>query len=205
MATASRFVVIVSLAACVTVSAPASGQSLADAARKSEEESAKAKQDQSKSGETRKAGKPAKVYTNKDLSDAPAPTPPTAANGVTSDIRTDVKTDPVKSSAPATPATDAKEPAKGEAYWRGRVTPLQAKLAGVVAKRVAVDRRIDDLTTEMRGIGPLNARRGGVESERQRLITESGQLGIETKGIKAEIAAIEEEGRRAGALPGWFR
>jgi hypothetical protein len=44
-----------------------------------------------------------------------------------------------------------------------------------------------------------------VESERQRLITESDSLRASVGADKAAIQAIEEEGRRAGALPGWFR
>jgi hypothetical protein len=86
-----------------------------------------------------------------------------------------------------------------------RWTPLQQKLDGELAKSLTLRSRISELTVELSGIGPLNARRGGVESERQRLVTEAQLLDGNISADKATLEAIREEGRRAGALPGWFR
>ena len=79
-----------------------------------------------------------------------------------------------------------------------RVAEKRDKLA-TTAKRVA------ELTFELTGIGPLNARRGGVETERQRLITEANALQIDIEADQKALSNVEEEGRRAGALPGWLR
>ena len=68
-----------------------------------------------------------------------------------------------------------------------------------------IRRRLVELTIELNRIGPLNARRGGVEAERQRLITQVQVLEDAMSADQQAIAAIEEEGRVAGALPGWFR
>jgi hypothetical protein len=94
---------------------------------------------------------------------------------------------------------------KDESYWRARVAPLNQQIHDNTGKSLTLKGRIDDLTTELLGIGSLNARRGGVETERQRLITEFQALNeVVSVDIKA-VKAIEEEGRVAGALPGWFR
>jgi len=179
-------------------------QSLADVAKQTEQERAKT-QEQSKSEDTKKAEAPkSKVYTNKEL---------------TSDPRSaaETKTESTEAKAPGREAKSAstkddkptdgksKDAKKDEAYWRGRVAPLHRGVAEKQAKLATLDRRIVELTNDLNGIGALNARRGGVESERQRLITESDTLRASINAEKADIEAIEEEGRRAGALPGWFR
>jgi hypothetical protein len=133
---------------------------------------------------------PKRVYTNKDLpASASKPLPTTPASPATA-------TTPVASET-ATP--------KGESYWRERLAPYRARIIENADKVIALRRRIIDLTIDLSNIGPLNARRGGVETERQRLITEADALDASIKTDKAAIAVIEEEGRRAGALPGWFR
>jgi hypothetical protein len=120
--------------------------------------------------------------------DAVAPIPPAATSA--------------SKSEPAVPGTAA---ANDEAYWRGRVAPYITRIADNSEKSLALRRRIDELTVELLNIGPLNTRRGGVETERQRLITECQALDdaivADTKGLEA----VKDEGRRAGALPGWFR
>lgn len=92
-----------------------------------------------------------------------------------------------------------------EAYWRARWEPLAGKIGDDLARNVELSQRIYDLTIELSGIGPLNARRAGVEAERQRLITERERNDHVIAEDKAALADIQEEGRRAGALPGWFR
>jgi ribosomal protein L12E/L44/L45/RPP1/RPP2 len=167
-------------------------QSLGDVAKKTAEERDKAKS----------AATPTKSYTDKDLKDTsaapstkPAPAPPSSTSAEAS--KTGAKTDQRPDAA--------KDPVNAEAYWRSRWMPLQKQLVVDLTTSVELDARIDELTNELLGIGPLNARRGGVEAERQRLITESRVLDSTIAADKASIAAIQEEGRRAGALPGWFR
>ena len=179
------------LVATLGFAVPAYSQSLGDLAKKTQDEHDKAKTT------------PAKVYSDKDLKEAPpAATDKPAAASVTpspSASAESKKTDDSKAS------DRDKEPAKGEAYWRARWTPLQQKLDGELAKSLTLRSRISELTVELSGIGPLNARRGGVESERQRLVTEAQLLDGNISADKATLEAIREEGRRAGALPGWFR
>jgi hypothetical protein len=182
-------------------------QSLAEAARQAE---AARKDDKTKSpptsSEAAKPGGERKVYTDKDLGGTPA------VESEAPEIKGEHPDTAAKSGATAADATSTStdapkkdDPQKDEAYWRGRLTPLHAKLRDEQDKLVSLNRRIRELTAELAGIGPLNARRAGVESERQHLITESDDVRASINADRAAIETIEEEGRRAGALPGWFR
>ena len=171
-----------------SVPALAQQQSLAELAAAQ----AKRREAQSKeSGTTKDATKtpPKRVYTNKDLP-ASSSMPPVS---------------PASATAAAVPDVSSAEPEKGESYWRGRLAPYRARIVENGAKALPMERRIIELTSELVGIGPLNARRGGVETERQRLISEVEALDGAINKDRAALAGIEEEGRRAGALPGWFR
>jgi hypothetical protein len=172
---------------------PINAQSLGDIAKKNQE--AKAKTEST----------PTKVYKNGDLTaDPTAPKVKPQDSDTTSPASPTqlAKADP-KTTSDKT-VSDAK-PAKDEAYWRDRWLPVALRLADETRKAADVAARIYDLTVELSGIGPLNARRGGVEAERQRLITESQALDTTIAIDKARLEEIREEGRRAGALPGWFR
>lgn len=109
----------------------------------------------------------------------------------------------------ATPKADA--PAAGtalandEAYWRGRAAPYHKRIVENGARALALERRVGELAAELYDIGPLNTRRGGVETERQRLITECQELNDAIAADLKGLEALQDEGRRAGALPGWFR
>jgi septal ring factor EnvC (AmiA/AmiB activator) len=162
-------------------------QSLVDAAKKAQDERDKAKPTQTP-GTTDSSGG-TKVYTNEDLSDEPLAA--TSAN--------EAKT------PAATKAEKTDGHAKGEAYWRSRVAPLQKKIDESQRKSDALRKRIAELTTEMDGLVPVNPRPGSVASERQKLITQADRLEAEISAEKKALGDIEEEGRRAGALPAWFR
>jgi hypothetical protein len=169
------------LVATVSLAVPAYSQSLGDLATKTQEE-----RDKPKATPT-----PTKRYTDRDLKDAPPA--PTDKSASVSDAPASIPVDTKKTDSKA--SDKDKGPAKDEAYWRARWTPVEQKLAGETARSRTLNSRIADLTFELSGIGPLNARRGGVESERQRLITESHTLDAAIGADKAVFEAIQEEGR----------
>jgi hypothetical protein len=194
-----RFVGCLAGGALLVVVPAVHAQSLADAAKKAQEEHDKAKTTPT----------PAKVYTNKDLKEIPASPPAQPAMGPTASVIASATTGNADAGKVATktdqPPDAIKDPVKAEVYWRDRWTPIYIQLVDEQTKATALATRIDDLTVELSGIGPLNARRGGVETERQRLITQLQAQNDKITADKAVLAAIQEEGRRAGALPGWFR
>jgi hypothetical protein len=160
-------------------------QSLGDIAKKTEEERDKT---------TASSSTASKVYSDKDLRGAHAAEP--TETGKTHENTVAGKADSTTS--------DKGKSAKNEAYWRARWTPVQRRLDEELAKSTRLKARVSELTSELSDdFGTLNARRA--EAERQRLITESDTLDRVISADKAALANIQEEGRRAGALPGWFR
>src|SRR3979490_1924799 len=129
---ASLIVVSALLLSLGATAGPLAAQSLADVARKEQDR--------------RKAiKKPAKVLTNKDLG-APLPATGTAATPVTS---TPGSTDADKSK-PRGNGADKKavEPAKDQASWSGRAKDLQTQLDRDQTFAVAMQSRINALTTQ---------------------------------------------------------
>jgi hypothetical protein len=151
---------------------------------------------------------PAKVYTNKDLGSAPAPsTPPPADSGSTA-----AKTDAGKTSESA-PA-DAKDkdkdkdkdkgPAKDKAYWAGRRKALQDALDRDQTFADALQSRINALSTDFVNRDDP-AQRAVLERDRQKATAELQRLKTQIQDDKKALADLDEEARRAGVPPGWLR
>jgi hypothetical protein len=181
---------LASLIVLVAVAAPAfaSGQGLADLAKKEEAR--------------RKTVKPArKVYTNGDLksdgtSAAPASTPATPTP------------------APAAPAPsstgDAAKPegasteTKDQAYWSNRVRTARSALDRSRIFADALQSRINALNNDFVNRDDP-AQRAQIELERQRATAELERVKREIADHTKAIADIEEEARKAGVPPGWLR
>lgn len=181
--------------------ASASAQSLADAARKADE-ARKAKQEQSKSDETRKADTaPAtKAYTNKDLEDVPPAAALTTAGSPVS--TTETKTEATPTDTPTEPIKDQK---KDEAYWRAKMLPLQSQLASDVDALKAAERRYAESRDLYDKMWRLNPSTTVVYSD---IVQVERDLKVAQERVKVDQRAVDdlmEEGRVAGALPGWFR
>ena len=99
---------------------------------------------------------------------------------------------------------DAPEAARDEAYWRERITA--ARDAGQRAELVAaaLQNRVDGLLAEFTARDDP-AQRARLERQRADALSELQVTRTEIERLTAEIAAIREEARRAGALPGWLR
>ncbi len=198
--TSSTPAVIVALVAAIGIRAVA-GQSLADVAKKEE--------DRRKAAEA-----PAKVYTNKDLSPAPAGsqpgTPPAkAADDVAKPADGDAK------GGAKTGAGDAKDGAKAvdgddktvvkdQKYWSGRLKALREDLARDENYADAMQTRINVLTTDFVNRDDP-AQRAVIEQNRQKSIAELARLTKSVQDSKKAIDDLLEAARRAGVPPGWLR
>jgi len=172
-------------------------QSLGDVAKKTEEQRDKTKTSSQAA---------AKAYSDKDLKEARPVLSDTPVEKQPEAVSTDKAPGTKASSKPeSTPSDKAKSVVKDEAYWRAQWTPIQRKLDEELARSARLKARINELANQLNGVWPDKARRTGAEAERQRLISESSTLDAFINGDKAVLANIQEEGRRAGALPGWFR
>jgi hypothetical protein len=190
---------VLTAAAVLLTAMTARAQSLADVARKEEER--------------RKAHpEAAKVYTNKDLNAAPAPSTPAAGTKDTKDPKDakdpkdgkDTK-DPKDAKDPKA-ATDAngKEPAKDKAYWSGRLKKLQDQLEQNQMLVDAMQTRINALNTDFVNRDDP-AQRSVIERDRQKALSELSRLKQAVVDGKKAVADLEEEARRAGVPPGWLR
>ena len=191
---------VVTAAAFLLTAMTAQAQSLADVARKEEER--------------RKATpEAAKVYTNKDLNAAPAPSTPAAGTKDTKDTKDakdakDAK-DPkdTKDAKDPKAANDAngKEPvAKDKAYWSGRLKKLQDQVEQNQTLVEAMQTRINALSTDFVNRDDP-AQRSVIERDRQKALSELARLKQAVVDGKKAIVDLEEEARRAGVPPGWLR
>ena len=174
--------------------APVSAQSLADVARQEESRRKGIKQ-------------PTKVMTNRDLGNVPPSTPspaPTAkgaqdaATGTVADKDSDAARD-VPDSGKATG-----EPAKGQAYWSGRMKDLQAQVDRDQTLADALQSRVNALLTDFVSRSDP-AQRSTIERDRQKALGELEGVRQSLQKNKKAIADLQEEARRAGVPAGWLR
>ena len=173
------------LGACLCVVVPSAQQSLADVARNTE------------AARNASAGRPrAKVYTNKDLGAIERVPAATAATNSTA---------PRPAPAPPAPSGDTLLPdVKSEAYWRDRMRPLRERLDRARALADGTKRQAETLMRSADRcfqIGIVCAD----YTESLRLTEEHKTLAADLASAEREVAALEEEARRAGVPPGWVR
>ncbi len=159
-------------------------QSLADAARKAEEKRGAAA--------TARTGEP-KVYTKKDVEALPPEvlTPQNAAPSTEKSAAT-----------PEVAESNEARPVRDEAYWKARMAPLQRQHEEALsaASRVKADLRI--VESYMR---PVQWNFTVYGPDWLRLTQELSSWESIIRRDEQAIAALEEEARVAGALPGWLR
>ena len=195
------FVLLITLGA-VTAMLPAgaSGQSLAEIARREQARRAAIPEERR-----------SKVYTNDDLR---------KSGGLTIGATR-------RSASPPSGATaqGAGEPARGsttggadgadgtgpeagdvrdEAYWRTRMTTAQKARTRAALMASALQNRADGLWAQFTATDDP-AQRRVVERQRNEALAELENTRMELEELDREIAGIREEARRAGAPPGWLR
>ncbi|PYT81336.1 MAG: hypothetical protein DMG40_09245 [Acidobacteria bacterium] len=143
-----------------------------------------------KAKEKKAATAKGKVLTEDDLS---------GLKGGVSVVGTEGSTRATRRSTTNQGANDA---ASGEAYWRGKAQPLLQQIADM-------DQRMAQLKRDIKkyGIGGIDVASGmkeGVAYVEDR----NGQIQkLEKKkaNLQKQLEDLEEEGRKAGAEPAWFR
>jgi hypothetical protein len=181
-----------STAAVLLFAATVQAQSLAELARKEEER-------------RKNIPEAAKVYTNKDLTAAPAPsTPPPAASPAT-------PADAAKEAGKQKDAKDGKdkdangkEIVRDKAYWAGRLKTLQDQVDQNETYVEAIQTRINALSADFVNRDDP-AQRAVIERDRQKALAELARLKQAILDGKKAIATVDEEARRAGVPPGWLR
>ena len=176
---------------------PAPAQSLVEAARL-EEARRKAV----------KAPVPVKTYTNDSLVTIPGETIPTPPGPVPATPKP--VTDPSAKPAADAPATGtaavkpAVDPAKTPEYWRKRVGDIRDQLDRNKVYLDSLQSRINGLWTDFTARDDP-AQRNLIFADRQRALNEQERLTKDQQELEKQLAAVEEEARRAGVPPGWLR
>ena len=99
---------------------------------------------------------------------------------------------------------DAPGAARDEAYWRERITTARDARRRAELLAAALQNRVDGLLAEFTARDDP-AQRARLERDRTAALSELEATRTEIDRLTGEIAAIREEARRAGALPGWLR
>jgi hypothetical protein len=170
--------------------AQAAAPSLADVAKKEEER--------------RKANpQPTKVYTNKDLTPAPA-APAAGAASAAKDAKDTKDTKDTKDAKDG--KGDGKDGAspKDQKYWSDRFKALREQLDRDASFADALQTKINALTTDFVNRDDP-AQKSVIEQNRQKAIAELARLQKAISDDKKAIADFEEEARRASVPPGWLR
>jgi hypothetical protein len=191
---ASVIVVTAVLLSLGAMAVPVSAQSLADVARKEQDR--------------RKAiKKPAKLLTNKDLgvpgSTAGSGATPPATGTAPAGAPGSTDGDKSKTAAPGA-EKKADGSAKDQAYWSGRAKGLQTQLDRDQTFAVAMQSRINALTTQYTNqADPVQ--QAALASDRQKSVAELNRLTKQIDDDKKAIADLQEDARRAGVPSGWLR
>jgi DNA repair exonuclease SbcCD ATPase subunit len=176
-------------------------QSLGEVAKKEEEKQEKKK----------KSGKPpakVKVYTDEDLK---------KARESETGALTVLPENPNLEAASSASSTDDDEVVSGEgrpaggrrrteAYWRGRATRLREAVDEADGKVRDLESRISAIRNDM---NPVNTQDPNRLQSRDRELREAmdslDAARREAETARKALADLEEEARRAGAMPGWLR
>jgi hypothetical protein len=169
---------------------PLGAQSLADVARREQDR--------------RKAiKKPSKVLTNKDLGSVPG-TPATTAAATSDASGTPAAAGKDAQKPGADAGKKAEEPAKDQAFWSGQAKGLQAQLDHDQEFAVALQSRINALTTQYTNQGDP-VQQAALANDRQKALEELNRLTKQIEDDKKAIATLQENARRAGVPAGWLR
>ncbi len=177
----------------VAITVSASSQSLAEVAKKTEEQRAE-------KAEKKDTAKPAtKTYTNKDLKDP-------ILGGVGSSASPITAEEPPPAATPK-PAADFK---KDESYWRERMRSVHAKvdddrtlLAAAIAHEHDLDQRLHKSADNQDYIRD-RILRVTVDQDWRAAVTEVGRLRALVVNDERAVKTAEEEARRAEVPPAWL-
>ncbi len=106
--------------------------------------------------------------------------------------------------APADEAAAAAEP-RDEAYWRERVRTLRALWRDAADRVPELEERAAELRRRFYETDDAYYRDTRIKPAWDRAIDQIAQARAEAEAHRLELARVLEEGRRAGALPGWLR
>ncbi len=175
---------------CLASAQVSSTVPLADVARKEEERRKTAK-------------KATKVFTNANLGANEVDLPPASMPSFASP-----GTGAAPGTSPSTPGGGEPEPApegtvKDQKYWSGRMAKARADLERLKLLGDSLQTRVNVITAD--SVNLDYPAKGAADKARASTIAELDRVKKEIDAATKQIAAIEDEARRAGVPPGWLR
>jgi hypothetical protein len=144
-------------------------------------------------------GRATHTYTNLDMIDPAVANRSASSAGPTAVSET---------AGPSTTGTDeALSPgieARGEAWWRSRVSTLRSAAERNELGAKAMQARVNTLTAEIVGRDDPFQRRE-LREQLQKALAELDRLEMAAIEARQGLESLQEEARRAGAPPGWLR
>jgi hypothetical protein len=143
-----------------------------------------------------------KTLTNQDIEEIRKKQPisgieTSTAEGETEEEATGTPTAAEKKAAP--------DPTQTEEYWRGRKQEADSRVRDAQSRVEQLQSEINTLTQAFYAEGDGVAQRPLIETERIERIKELEAAKQELESARAASEGLEDEARRAGALPGWLR
>jgi hypothetical protein len=149
------------------------------------------------------ASKPAKVYTNDNLRPDITPSTTPAAPGAGAATSDATQATPVPAPA-AEPASTSDAGTRDEKYWKDRMRAANEALDRNEAFAAALQSQINGLTAEFVNRDDP-AQRAAIEQRRTKAVADLEKVQRDLATSKKDIAAVEEEARKAGVPAGWLR
>jgi hypothetical protein len=142
----------------------------------------------------------AKKYTNEDLYVRPRPSASSPTSSSTSSPAT------YRTRTTTGSASNSGDRGKDEAYWRSRVEPVRRLLQEYTDRLKVAKKQQEALKTKPGlDVAVANGQSSPNTNEVQRLANYVMELEGQVRRYEGAMKSLEDEGRRAGALPGWFR
>ncbi|MBA2303431.1 MAG: hypothetical protein H0W08_12440 [Acidobacteria bacterium] len=136
---------------------------------------------------------PGKVLTKEDLPRTAGPAPVTAPSPAE-----------VKPAEKGQEPPKSEDPPKDEAWWKARISQVREELRRNEMFAEALQTRINSLTNDFTARDDPY-QRARIAEDRAKAALEMDRVKADVALNRKKIAEIEEEGRKAGAPPGWLR
>jgi hypothetical protein len=141
-----------------------------------------------------RAGEPVAVITDKTL-------PKYASQGQIT------VADPQPKDKPAAPAQPVQNepPVRDEQYWRSRALEIRLRWRQAVDDARDLEQKSAELRQQFYREDDPFIRDNRIKPEWDRVLDRLRQARLDVEAARKELAELQEEGRRADALPGWLR
>ena len=141
-----------------------------------------------------------KVYTNKDVQEFVAKNPTPVKEG----MEPETQSQPSEETDAADLEDVTRDLEQSEKYWRTRYREVSGRLQGAEKAVRQLQKEVDDLTRAFYVLSDAE-QKGNMEYQRTEKLNDLQQAKRELEDAQTDMDNLEEEARKAGALPGWLR